>query len=283
MVGELAAVEPVLPVMRGPDEAPVGLLPRVRRRVLGPRKRGEQHVALLDQRARGRARPLEAEVHVARQPQLRARAVAARDRLVVVRARVLPAGVLAAVAERRLAVEVDLHLTVDAADHPQQHVVGVVGRRRPLVRVRAVVLVVPGPDQQDVADDDPAALGVPARLEHHRPRQVAPRSRHQDAVGAEAEHPGVAIEDRTEHARGVEPREAHPVHVAARRDERARLAVRQERVVGDGRERARAEPRRPGVRAPRTSARRSASRPSVRGRRRVARRTQRPRGRSPRP
>ena len=51
--------------------------------------------------------------------------------------------------------------------------VGVVVGGRAAVGVRAVVLVVPRPDQEHVADDDPAAPGAPARLEHHRAGQVA--------------------------------------------------------------------------------------------------------------
>jgi hypothetical protein len=47
----------------------------------------------------------------------------------------------------------------------------------------------------------------------------------------------MAIEDGTEHAGRVEPREAEPLDVAAGCDERGDLAIRQEPVVGDGRER----------------------------------------------
>ena len=97
--------------------------------------------------------------------------------LVVVVAGVLPAAALAAVVEGRLAVERELDLAVDAADRAQQDVVGVVVGRRAAVRVRAVVAVVPGADQQHVADDDPAAAGAPARLQDHRAGQVAARGR----------------------------------------------------------------------------------------------------------
>ena len=53
---------------------------------------------------------------------------------------------------------------------------------------------------------------------------------------------GVAVEHRAEHARRVHPRQAEPLDVAVGRDERGRLAVRQERVVGDRGERAASEP-----------------------------------------
>ena len=82
---------------------------------------------------------------------------AAGDALVVAVAGVLPLRADGAVVERRLAVERQLDLAVDAADRAQQHVVGVVVGRRAPVGVRALLLVMPGPDQQRVADDDPAA------------------------------------------------------------------------------------------------------------------------------
>ena len=209
----------------------------LRRRVLGPRQRHEARVALLHQRARGGARALEAEAHVGGEPQLARRSRARWPRPRGSRRRRTPtrAGT-AAVVEHRLAVEVHLHLAVHAAHGAQQHVVGVVVGRRAPVRVRAVVLVVPRPDQQHVADDDPAAAGAPARLEHHRARQVAAVGGHLHVGRAEPEHAGVAVEDRAEHARRVEARQAQPLDVAARRDQRGGLAVGQEAVVGDRRE-----------------------------------------------
>ena len=231
MVGELPAVEPVLPVVGGPDELAVGLLERARCRMLAPRQRAEDLLALLDQVPGGRARPLDAEVEVARQVQLEA---AALDRhLSVVVAGVLPAAALAAVVERRLADERELDLAVHAAHRAQEHVVGVVVGRRAAVRVRAVLVVVPGTHEQEVADDDPAAAGPPGRLEDHRAGQVAPRGGDVHAGRAEPEHAGVAVEDRAEDARRVHPRQAHPLDAAGRGDERRRLAVRQEAVVGD--------------------------------------------------
>ena len=204
--------------------------------MLRPRERGEQRVAFLHQRSRGGARAFEAEPHVGRETQhacrRRRRARPPRGS----RRRRTPSGPGPAVVERRRAVEVDLHLAVHAAHEPQEHVVGVVVRRRSPVGVRAVFLVVPRPDQQHVADDDPAAARPPARLQHHRPRQVTARGGHRHAVGAEPEHARVAVEDRAEHARRVEAGQAEPLDVAARGNERARRAVGQEAVLGDRRE-----------------------------------------------
>ena len=242
VVGELAAVEPVLPVVGGPDEPAVGVLERARRRVVGPGQRAEHLLALLHQVPRGDARALDAEVEVAHQVQLEV-VVALDGHVVVVAAGVVPVAAGPAVVERRLAHERELHLAVDAADGAEQDVVGVVVGRRAAMRVRAVVAVVPRADQQRVADDDPAALGAPAGLEDHRAGQVAAGGRHVHARGAEPELAGVAVEQRSEHARGVHPRQAHPLDAAARGDERGGLAVRQEGVVGDPGERAARESR----------------------------------------
>ena len=238
VVGEVAAGEPVLPVVRRPHEPPVGLVVGLRRRVLAPGERDVQRLALLHQVPRGGARALDAEVEVGRELQLDVAVGGAARRLVVAVARVLPAAALEPVVERRLAAHRDLHLADGAADGPQQHVVGVVVGGRAAVRVRAVPLVVPGADQQHVAHDDPAARRVPARLQHERPGQVAAVGGHLDARRAEPERARAAVQDRAEHARRVHPRQAQPLDVPARRDERGRLAVGQEAVGVDRRERA---------------------------------------------
>ena len=127
-----------------------------------------------------------------------------------------PSAHLARVVEARVAVHGHLDLAVHAADHPQQHVVGVVVGRRAAVRVRAVLLVVPRADQEHVAHDDPAARRAPARLEDVGAGQVAARGRHLDVGRPEPEPAGVAVEDRPEHARRVEARQAEPLDVAVR-------------------------------------------------------------------
>ena len=269
VVGEVAVVEPVLPVVGRPDQPVVGLL--VVARAPGARTTTARRTAVSPSFIsvrRGGPRALEADVHVGGERAARHRCPRAlATRLVVAGRRCTPSRRRPAVVEARLAVERHLHLAVDAAHQAQQHVIGVVVGRRAPVGVRAVVLVVPGADQQHVADDDPAAARAPARLEHHRPRQVAARGGHVTSAGAEPEHAGVAVEHRAEHARRVEARQAEPLDVAVRRHQRARLAVRQEAVVGDRRERARcrsppsrthvsqarARPLRPAARSPRPS------------------------------
>ena len=96
-------------------------------------------------------------------------------------------------------------------------------------------LMPPRPHHQAVAHDDPSAAGVPARLQHHRARQIAPVGRDGDVFGTKPEPAGVAVQNRAEHARPVHPGQAHPLDRPAGRDQSGHLTVRQEPVVGDRR------------------------------------------------
>ena len=241
VIGEAPAVKPVLPMMGGPHEPAVGLLEVLRGRVLAPGQRAVDLLALLHPVASRRPRPLEPEAQVGRQPELDVRALGRGHALVVAAVAVLPVGRLAPVVEHRLAVEHHLDLAVDAADRPQQDVIGVVVGGGAPVRVRALVLVVPVPISSTSRTMIQPATGAPARLEHHRARQVPARGRDGDAGGAEPERARVAVEHRAEHARRVDAGQAQPFDVAARRDQRDRLAVGQKAVVGDRRKRAAAE------------------------------------------
>ena len=237
VVREPATGQPVLPVVGGPGEPGVGLLVVRRRVVLGPREGAEAEVALLEQRAGHRLAALEPDAHVAGEGELQPGVAGLGPALVVGGAGVVPARGLPAVVEHRLALELDLHLAVHAAHRAQQDVVGVVVGGGPLVGVGQLVLVVPRPDEQEVAHDDPPGRGAPARLEDHGARQVAAGRRRRHVGGREAEPAGVPVEQRAEHARTVSRREAEPLDVAAGGDQCHRLAVREEGVVGDRRER----------------------------------------------
>jgi hypothetical protein len=242
MVGEVAAVQPVLPVVGRPGHAVKGLVDVLGRGVLRPRQRAEHDLALLHQVPGGRPRPLEAEHQVGRERELHTAVGAGGAALVVVVAGIAPGRGIPPVVELRLAVEQQLGLTVDATHRAQQHVVGVVVGGGAAVGVGTVVLVVPVADQQHVADDHPALPGAPAGLQDHRPRQVAPGGRHRHPVGTQAKRAGVAVEHRPEDRRRIHPRQAHPLHRAAGSHQRDRLTVRQEGVLGDRRKRALAQP-----------------------------------------
>ena len=146
---------------------------------------------------------------------------------------------LPAVVEDGLADELDLDGAVEALDRPHEHVVGVVVGGRPRVRCDLVLVLVRA-HRQRVADDDPAGRRLPRRHEDVRARaRTHVRSGWLMPNGAEPEVPGPAIEQAAEHARRVEARDAEPVDRAVGRDERARVAVGEERVVRDRRERRR--------------------------------------------
>ena len=84
---------------------------------------------------------------------------------------------------------------------------------------------------------EPAGRRLPGGLQDQGAGQVAAGRRDADAVRADAERAGAAVEDRREDAGRVRPRDAHPLDGAGGRDQAVRLAVGQERVARDRRER----------------------------------------------
>ena len=237
VVGEVAVGEPLVPVVGGLDQPVVGVLVGLRAGMVGERERHERGVAVAERADRAHARALESDAQVGRQVQLGRPALRGRRRLAVAAAGVLPLRVAAAVVEDRVALQLDLDRAVDAADRAQQDVVGVVVGRRAAVGAAALLGVVPRADEQHVADDQPAAAGAPARLQDHRAGQIATRGRDHRVRRTEPERPRVAVQQRAEHARAVVAGQAHPLDRAAGSDQRAGLAVRQEAVVRDRRER----------------------------------------------
>ncbi len=139
---------------------------------------------------------------------------------------------LSAVVEHRLTHEIDVDGPLGAADGSDQHVRGVVIDGRTCVRCD-LVLSVAGLHRQRVADDGPAGEGPPRGDNGVRPRLVDARDGVVDAERPDPERSRLAVEQRPEHARRVEPRDAQPIDRAVHRDECARVTVRQERVVGD--------------------------------------------------
>ena len=226
-------------MVRRPRHPLAGLADRVRRCVLAPGQGDEPPFAGLDERASRGRRALEADVEVAGQAKLEVRSGPCGDRVVVAGSRVAPFRGSPSVVEHRRAVHANLDLAINAAHRAEQHMVGVVVRRRPAMRRRALSLVMPVSDQQAITDDQPAAGRPPARLEQQRSGNVPAGGRYLDARGADPEGAGVAIERGAEHTRRVHPGQAHPLHASARGDERGDLAVRQEAVIGDRWERRR--------------------------------------------
>src|SRR5258706_9566354 len=187
------------------------------RRVLRarPRQRGVRALALAQRAARVRARALEADAKVRHEAQRDVAVAAGRDRLAVARARVLPLRRRAPVVERRLAVEAQVDAAHNALGRAQKDVLGLVVGGRPAVRARPPLAVVPGPDAQRVADDEPAGARPPRGLDDERARQVAPPRRDADAGGGEPEVARSPVEHRRGNARAVRAREARSLSASA--------------------------------------------------------------------
>ncbi len=113
--------------------------------------------------------------------------------------------------------------------------VGVVVGGRPRVR-RDLVLVIPGADRQRVAHEYPPRGRLPRGGEDIRARLVDSRRGMVDPEGPEPKASGLTVEQAAEDARRVEAGHAEPVDRPIGGDERASVAVRQERVIGDWRE-----------------------------------------------
>ncbi len=223
------------PVAGGGGEPTVGLIDVLRRgQGLGPGERAVGLLALLEVVACPHPFALDAERHVGLQPDRLAGARGVGDVTAVVDQR--PLCRRAPVVEHRLAHQIDLDAAFQAKDGAHEHVVAVLVGGWAGVR-RDLVLVIPRAHGQRVADDDPAARRVPGREKGVRPGLVDTSGGDVDPERTQPEGAGLTVEQRAEHARRVETRHAEPVDRAVRRDQRAGVAVGQERVVGDRRER----------------------------------------------
>ena len=126
MIRELPAGQPVLPVMRGPDLALVGVGEVHRRHGTTPGQRDIADVTLFEQCPGVGLAALESQPQVAGQGQLQIHALGGADTLVVVVVGVFPADVAEAVVQYRLAVHHGLHLTGRTADGSQEDVLRLV-------------------------------------------------------------------------------------------------------------------------------------------------------------
>ena len=112
-------------------------------------------------------------------------------------------------------------------------------RRRRVAGVCGVIASSPSARThgQGVADLDPARRRLPCRRHDVRPRLVHPSRRVVDPERAEPEVARLAVEQGAEDAGRVEARDAEPVDRAVGRDQGTGVAVGQERIVRDRRER----------------------------------------------
>ena len=204
--------------------------------LLCPRQRAEDLLALLQRVPRADTLALDAERHVGHESDRQVAAGRVGGVALAVGER--PVGGHAPVVEDRFADEVDVDVALEAQHGAHEHVVAVLVRRRAGVR-RDGVLLAPRAHRQSVTDEHPARRRVPGRQQGVRAGLVDPGRGHVEAEWAEAEGAGLPVQQRSEHARRVEARDAEPVDGAVGCDEGAGVAVGQERVVGDRRERRR--------------------------------------------
>jgi hypothetical protein len=235
MVGEAAVAEPPAPALRRPVHPLECLVDRLRRLGVAPGECDEGPVALTQRRAGACARALEAEAQTRVEPQPECAVAAGRGSAVVAGTDLGPPRRRAPVVEHRLAVHGRRDGAVHALERAQEHAVGLSVARGPALLRRAAP-VAPRTEQERVAHHEKAAPRHPARLDDHAAEDVSLTRRHVDAGRADAEAAGASVEQRAEDARRVEGRQAQPLEVAARRQQRADLLVGKEREVADRRE-----------------------------------------------
>ena len=147
-----------------------------------------------------------------------------------------PFGRRHAAVEDRLADQFHLHLAVEALGRADQHVLGVVvGGRAGVWRDR--VRPARRSHGQRVAYYHPARGRLPGRRQHVGAGLVRPRRRDMDTERTQPERSRPPVEQAAEDARGVEPRHTQPVDPPIGSHEGTGVAVGQEGVLGDRRER----------------------------------------------
>ena len=229
VVGERGHAHPLAPEVLGLRELAERLVDGVRS-VAAPRERDERGLTVFERGPAVAAGTEDPERERALHRELDT--LVGDDELVVALAVVAPSAGGARVVEHGDAVGDDLDPAAEARRDPQQ---------RPLrgrvagypADVGAAVADVGRAHDEHVLHGQPAGGRVPGRLQHHRPGHVAAGVRHHRVRRAEAERARGAVEQCPEHARRVRAGEAQPLDRAVGGDERAHLAVGEERVLGD--------------------------------------------------
>ena len=183
--------------------------------------------------SRTRSPALEPQAQIGAQAQRRLDPVGLADSVPIRLSDVPPRPLPAPVVESGLAVDLDVDEAVEAAEDAEQDVLGLPVARGADIPLRAVVVVMPGSDQQHVAHLEPPGGRAPGRLQDHGSRQVATAGRDRPIHRPRAEPSRMTVEDRREDARPVHLRQRQPLDVPVRRHERADLAVGEQRVVGN--------------------------------------------------
>ena len=136
-----------------------------------------------------------------------------------------PVGDYLAVVEHGLTIHHGLHFTGGTTDGAQEDVLCFVVVGCPTVGPGTVGRMVPGTDQETVADNNPPGRSAPTCLQDHRAWQVADVGGYVDVDRRDAEHAGVSTKYPSEHAWRVKARNAHPFHRTVGRNEGRHLSI----------------------------------------------------------
>ena len=230
MIGDPRTVEPRPPEVDRRRDPPLGLVDVGRDAEPGsPAQRAEGTIALVQIVACTQPALFDPDLKIRREAHRLTRSRRVRDVRIV---HELPRGGRPPVVERGLADELELHVPLEAAHGAHEHVIGVAVCRRTGVRCD-LIRPLRRPHRQRVAHLDPAGRRLPRGDKDVRAGVVGAEGRAIDPEGAEPEAAGLPVEQAPEDARRVEPRRAEPVDRAVRRDERTRMAVGEEGVLGD--------------------------------------------------
>ena len=237
MVDRARPIEPSSPELHRGGDPGFGLIDGGGgREILGPRQRAVRTFARGQDVPRPDPSRLDAEGHVGGEPYRDARPGSVGGMAVVPNE--VPLRLGTAVVEHRLADELDLDLALQTSDRSYERVIGVFISRGPGVR-RDDVLARPGPHRQGVADLHPSTRRTPGGHEDVRAGFVDTRGGDVDPEGREPETAGFAIEQGPEDAWRIELWDTQPLDRSVRADERTGVAVGQEGVRVDRRERRR--------------------------------------------
>ena len=219
VIREVADVDPLPPAFAGRPHLVDGLIVRLGRGMLRKAQCDKDVVALFQPRAGPRLAALKPDAQVRGQPQSRVRVrvmVGPSNGFPIAAGRVLPVRAGPVVIERRFAIHHQLDGAADAAHGSQDCVFGVPVHRYPTMCPRPRLDIAPRAHHHRVADDHPARMGLPGGLQNQAARQVSPAGRDRDAVRAQPEVSGAAIQDGPEHAGRIGPWHAQPFHRSAR-------------------------------------------------------------------
>ncbi len=236
MVRNLGRAQPVTPEADRGRQRTERLVLVSRNVVTAPGQRDEGRLALGERRTAVTASAHHAERDGARHLQVDITLRRGNNHRVVAVPLITPRATGRPVIELRATVHDGLDPAADACRDPHQRAHGAEISRSPVV-VRPPSLVLDRADGQEILDNHPSRRRLPGCFQHHRPRHVSAVLRNVDIGGTEPEHASGSVQQRPEHTRGIGSGQAQPFDRPVRRDQAALLAIRQEPIISNRRER----------------------------------------------